>query len=94
MEKSRRFTEASVGDEPVGRLFVAAWPVGTTASEECNWQHGWAATIAKSQSVIIAWQHWWQGAGVRPASAGAAAHMATTASIKIAPFVLMRTVPA
>lgn len=88
-QKFGRFAETSVLDEPEGRLAPAARPGGAADSDECNWQQGWAAIMAGSQPVIIARQQEWQGAGAKHASAGAAAQRATTASIKIAPFLPM-----
>lgn len=57
--------------------------------EDCIWQQGWAAITAESQSIIIVLQQGWQGASARQASAGLAAHRATNASIRIAPFLPM-----
>jgi hypothetical protein len=57
--------------------------------EDPNWQQGWAAIIAESQSIIIVLQQGWQGAGAKQARAGATAHRATTTSNKIAPFLAM-----
>jgi hypothetical protein len=45
-----------------------------------------ALIVAESQSIIIARQQEWQGAGVMQANAGAADQKATIASVKIAPF--------
>jgi len=70
-------------------LIVATRPGGTAVSEDCKWQQGWAAIIAESHSVIIAWQQERQGTGEMQASAGPAAPRATIASIKIAPFLPM-----
>jgi len=88
-EKSGRFTETSACVGPEGKSVVAARPGGIAVLEDCNLQQGWAAIVAESQSVIIVRQHWWQGAGAKQANAGATAHRATTASIKIAPLLPM-----
>jgi len=91
-EESGRLSDTNTCDETEGKPVDTARPGGIAILEDCHWQQGWATIIAESQSIIIARQHLWQGAGARQANAGAAAHRATTASIKIAPFLPIRSV--
>ena len=89
MARSARLTETSAWDEQDGELVAVAGPGGTVGLEDPNWQQGLVAIVTESQSIIIVLQQGWQGAGARQASAGAAAHRATTTNISIAPFLPM-----